>query len=75
MDKLFHCIAFGSFTFAFILAFPKYSYRLIILFSMALGIFVEVIQSFLPYRSFSFLDMLADLIGILLSALLLKWLR
>lgn len=65
IDKLFHFIGFGSFAFFFALAFPKLRYWQAILISICLGISVEIVQSFIPYRSFSFADMLADLAGII----------
>ncbi len=75
MDKVFHFIGFGSFAFSFMLAFPHIKIRWTILIAMSLGVLVELIQSFIPSRAFSYLDMLADLIGILFAVLLILGIR
>ncbi len=74
-DKLFHIIGFGAFAFFFVLAFPRLKLRWIILLSFCMGIGVEAAQSFIPYRSFSIADMVADLTGILIAVLMLFFLR
>ncbi len=38
------------------------------------GLFIEAVQSFLPYRFFSLLDLVADGFGLLVYALILPWL-
>jgi VanZ family protein len=69
IDKVFHFIGFGAFAFFCLFAFPKLKPTLVIVLSLALGVLVEVIQSFIPHRGFSYLDMLADLAGILFAVL------
>jgi len=75
IDKLFHFIGFGSFAFAFSVAYPKLKYYLITIIVSLLGVFVEIIQSFIPHRAFSYLDMLADFLGIAFALLTLSFIR
>jgi len=72
-DKIFHFIGFGAFALFCGLAFPKLSNLWVISIGSLLGIVVEIIQSFLPHRGFSYADMLADLIGIV-TAVTFLWL-
>jgi len=74
IDKLFHFIGFGTFAFFCGLAFPKLNAIRVIIIASLLGIVVEIVQSFLPHRGFSYLDMLADLAGIL-AAVTFLWLN
>ena len=68
-DKLQHFGAFLILSFFLMLLFShkaidfKYPYLLAIVLAIAYGILIEIIQYGIPYRSFSFLDMLADTIG------------
>lgn len=71
MDKVFHVIGFGSFAFLCFLAFPKLKPISTLIISMSLGIGIEIVQAFLPSRSFSYLDMVADFLGILSAILFL----
>lgn len=75
IDKVFHFIGFGAFAFAYMLAFPKVKAYWIILVSMGLGISVELVQSFIPHRAFSYWDMVADLIGILFAVAVISIIR
>ena len=75
IDKVFHIIGFGSFAFFCFLAFPKLKNLSVTGIAVALGILVEIIQSFLPSRSFSYLDMFADVFGIVLAVLFLSLLK
>jgi len=70
-DKLFHFIGFGAFALFCGLAFRRLSYLWVILIASSLGVIVEVVQSFLPHRGFSYADMLADLIGIVSAIVVL----
>ena len=67
MDKIFHFIGFGAFAFFCVLAFPRLNVLWIITISCLLGTAVELVQSFLPHRAFSFADMLADFAGIVVA--------
>ena len=75
IDKIFHFIGFGAFAFFFSIAYPQIKYYLIILYVSFLGVLVEIVQSFIPRRAFSYLDMLADFIGIIFALLVLSLLR
>jgi len=70
-DKLFHFIGFGAFALFCGLAFRQLNYLWVILIASSLGVIVEIAQSFLPHRGFSYADMLADLIGIIAAVIVL----
>lgn len=65
IDKVFHFIGFGAFAFFCVLAFPRLAGFWSVIISFSLGIGVEITQSFLPHRAFSYADMLADFAGII----------
>jgi len=75
IDKVFHFIGFGAFAFAYMLAFPKVKAYWVIMVSMGLGVFVELVQSFIPHRAFSYWDMVADLLGILFAVIVISMIR
>ena len=71
-DKFSHVFAFLVLAFLADFSFPEYSYnyyKITALFGY--GVLIEIIQYFIPNRQFSFYDMLADLIGLMLYMLLL----
>lgn len=66
-DKLIHIIVFFGFAFLMDLSTSKepfWLWKVLPLFMY--GVFVEIIQYFTPDRTFSLLDMVADLTGIVL---------
>ncbi|MGX5173714.1 VanZ family protein [Aliikangiella sp. IMCC44653] len=63
IDKVFHFIAFAGFTFLLKVAFSKLSHNFVLSLSALLGIFIEIIQLYIPNRGFSYADMLADFLG------------
>ncbi|NTW51100.1 MAG: VanZ family protein [Chlorobiaceae bacterium] len=64
-DKLLHALAFFALAFLSDFAFPARGHVTRDLFLLMLfGVFIEVVQSFLPWRSADFLDFLADCFGI-----------
>ncbi len=70
-DKLSHLIAFLFLSFLTDYSFPEKNFSFLIIYSLgAYGLLIECIQYFLPYRTFSFLDFLADLAGVLLYTLM-----
>ncbi len=75
-DKLQHLAAFFFLAFLLDFAYPHMPYRwrkaLILL---GYGLFIEVVQYFLPYRSASLLDWIADGLGLVLYAWSEHWLR
>jgi VanZ family protein len=71
-DKLLHCLCFGYLTIICKMAnFIDQDFWLYVI-VLCYGILIEIVQMFLPYRSFEFLDILADFIGILCAGFLLK---
>lgn len=64
IDKLFHFVGFGAFAFFCVLAFPRLTTFWTVILPFSLGIGVEVAQSFLPHRAFSYADIIADFAGI-----------
>jgi len=67
-DKIKHFLAF--LVFVFLGYYPlNGNSRLIFLGALVFGIFIEVVQFFLPYRSAEAADLLADLLGTLAGIL------
>ena len=70
---LFHILAYGLFSFFALLyniTYQRHTLLIILLFISVYSIILEVIQYFLPYRSFNLYDILASLIGIAVGAVL-----
>ena len=72
-DKLAHALAFGA-----LMALARLGWRAPGTFTIAAlllgyGLFVEVAQRFIPGRSFSLLDLVADGVGIAVAAIALAW--
>ena len=66
-DKIIHVVVFFGFAMLLDLASSRHPFWLWKgLPLLGYGIFVEVLQYFTPFRSFSVLDMLADFAGIML---------
>ena len=71
-DKLLHFLCFAYLTLIFKLTqFIQQDFWLYVI-VLAYGILIEIVQMYLPYRSFEFLDILADFMGILFASLFLK---
>ena len=69
-DKMSHALAFLALSLLADFSFPKHKFswaKIYPLFSY--GILIECIQYFLPYRSFSLLDIAADTLGIVIYIL------
>jgi VanZ family protein len=71
-DKLNHASAFSLLSILYILSYSYYSLKKVVLTLLGYGILIEVTQAFLPTRSSSIEDIVADLVGILLGIFLLK---
>ena len=70
-DKIIHVVVFFGFAMLLDLASSRHPFWLWKgLPLLAYGVFVEVLQYFTPFRSFSVLDILADFSGIMLYFLL-----
>jgi len=75
-DKVQHLLAFGALAFLADFSFPKQSFNREKFFSLvAIGILIEFIQSYLPYREASFFDILADTLGIAIYAFFYRQLK
>ncbi|GHB57084.1 teicoplanin resistance protein VanZ [Psychrosphaera saromensis] len=70
-DKIAHFLIFFSLTLLLDLSF-KLSVNKILLILSAYGVTIEVLQSFLPYRSASLGDILADILGVVVYIFLLR---
>ncbi|MCP3674973.1 MAG: VanZ family protein, partial [Gammaproteobacteria bacterium] len=63
-DKVAHAVTFSVLAFLYSHTLgKKYGFQAIVLLA-GFGILIELIQYFLPWRSFSWLDWVADLVGI-----------
>ena len=70
-DKIIHAVVFFGFAMLLDLSSSRHPFWLWKgLPLLAYGVFVEVLQYFTPFRSFSVLDMVADFSGIMLYFLL-----
>jgi len=75
-DKVSHILAFYVLALFGDFSFPEHKFdpgKIFLL--LAYGLFIEIIQYFLPYRTFSLLDLLADAVGLVLYSLSLPALR
>jgi len=72
-DKLNHFIAFS--TLYILLYFAKYYTKVfhIVLTLLLYGIQIEIVQYFIPCRSFSLLDIFADMVGVLIGYIFIKY--
>ena len=67
-DKAMHLLAFGYLTGAFVLAYRRWSsWRRTAALMFAYAAFIEAVQAFIPYRSFSLFDLAAGGLGIALA--------
>jgi len=73
LDKLVHGVLFGGTSLFLLLGLKKknpeqnFLGTLAVLTSISYGVVIECIQFFLPYRSFSFEDMVANTLGAVLA--------
>lgn len=75
-DKVSHILAFYVLALLGDFSFPEHKFdpeKIFLL--LAYGLLIEIIQYFLPYRTFSLLDLLADAIGLVLYSLSIPALR
>jgi len=65
-DKLSHFLAFYTLAFLIDFSFPKNEFGYLKFFELLFyGLLIEIIQSVIPYRSFSLYDLLANATGLL----------
>lgn len=75
-DKLGHIMAFAYLAFLLDFAMPDSDFNLLkIIPLLGYGLMIEFVQYFLPYRTFSILDMLADVAGIMIYLLIIPLLK
>ena len=71
-DKLLHMLGFIFLSISAYLSQNFTRQRHIILFLVSYAFIIEIIHFFLPYRNYSNLDLIADLIGIISGLILVK---
>lgn len=71
-DKANHTLAFLQITLLMRLGWPLLPVKTLITLILSYGVFIELVQAWLPHRHLSGLDLVADMVGIALG--LLVWL-
>jgi len=71
-DKINHIVAFAVMIYLGSHTFSCKKIRLF-LYLLFWGIAIEVIQFYLPHRDFSFLDIIADIIGLFLGLFIFRY--
>tara|TARA_Y100000768_G_scaffold333685_1_gene273855 strand:- start:90 stop:440 length:351 start_codon:yes stop_codon:yes gene_type:complete len=75
LDKVLHFLCFSYLTLitwlSKILDKDLHVYVIV----LAYGILIEIVQRFLPYRSFEYLDIFADFLGIIVGFMIIKILK
>ena len=66
-DKLHHMLGFAAMVFSARVAFPRARARWLMAGSLAVALSIELVQAYLPNRSASRIDMLANTFGVLLG--------
>lgn len=74
-DKLNHILAFVTLYIVLSFSYKDLSLLSKFISLLAFGIFIEIVQYFIPNRDFSFYDIFADFIGILLGYFFLSLLK
>ena len=74
-DKANHAFAFTVLYIMLSLAFQRFQIKTKIFLLLLFGIQIEVVQSFIPYRDASLLDIFADSIGIVLGIFIFYFLE
>ena len=71
-DKVLHFLCFGYLTFITWLSRILNKDLHVYVIVLAYGILIEIVQRFLPYRSFEYLDIFADFVGIIGGLIIIK---
>ncbi len=74
-DKLLHLVCFAYLTVIFWLSRIINKEFWVYAIVLGYGILIEIVQIYLPYRSFEFLDIFADFLGILAGNFLIFFLK
>ena len=78
IDKVVHFLMYFLTSLVFYLTFHKKFLNVVInalIFSVLLGTFIEILQHFVPYRGFSFGDILANCFGALCGSFSISFFR
>ncbi|QSZ41663.1 VanZ family protein [Sulfurimonas aquatica] len=70
-DKANHFIAFFTLYILLTLAYKNLSLIIKVFYLLLFGVQIEIVQYFIPERYFSFLDVVADSIGILIGVMVM----
>ena len=74
-DKFLHFLCFAYLTIIFkFTQFIDQDFWLYVI-VLAYGILIEIVQIYIPYRSFEFLDIFADLLGVLAGSFFIKFFK
>jgi VanZ family protein len=75
-DKIHHFIAYGSFTFSWLMAIPSQTRQILMILVLAntFGTVVEFLQPY-THRSFDYLDILANFLGTGVGLAIGFWLK
>ncbi len=68
-DKILHFVGFFYLMVFFLRGYTENSWFKMLMITILIGLSVEIVQAFIPYRSFSFYDFLADSSGAILGYL------
>ena len=74
-DKVLHFLCFSYLTFITWLSRILNKDLHVYVIVLAYGILIEIIQIYIPYRSFEFLDIFADFLGILVGIFFISFLK
>ena len=74
-DKLLHFLCFFYLTIISWLAKLLDKELLLYVIVLGYGILIEIVQMYLPYRSFEFLDIFADMTGIVAASFFINFLK
>ena len=71
-DKLLHILVFFFLSISTLIAFENLTLSNAFFLLASFGLFIEIAQFFIPFRSFEFLDLIADIIGALIGFKVVK---
>ena len=75
LDKVLHFLCFSYLTLIAWLSRILNKDLHVYVIVLAYGILIEIVQRFLPYRSFEYLDIFADFVGIIAGLIIIKILK
>jgi VanZ family protein len=67
LDKIVHMFCYLFLSLIYFIIYDKNKYKMIFLICFGYGIFIELVQYFLPYRSCSLLDVFSNVLGIFIA--------